>query len=128
MGIYMDEKGEPVKTHAAAEAALTPEQWALALEHGVGEDGLQDYLIRPAEQLGYGDNSPAMRIAVAALCLKSCEFFTWEDVDAIRSAVSTWTGMRDDGAGAEYVGDKYWPRLETLADRIAALLPPRPTA
>jgi hypothetical protein len=50
---------------------------------------------------------------------------TWEDVDLLRGVADYWHPQ--DGDGAEW--DEYAGRqaaLRNLADRIAALLPPRP--
>lgn len=86
--------------------ALTPEQWELQRQIG------------PKHEEGHaGDFLHQM----AALFLHGQPFgFTWADVDAIRDLL------------AEHEGDSFHPlpqderdRVRSLADRIAALLPPR---
>lgn len=58
-----------------------------------------------------------LRHALAALCLHDQPFgFTWEDVDALREALSC--------SGTVSSPDDL-PRAETTVDRIEALLPPR---
>jgi hypothetical protein len=98
--------------------ALTREEWA-------GATGAIDPLMEPFTELHVsiqpdgalaiwgaydgGVQSPAARHALAALALHGQPFgFTWQDVDLLRDAV-----------------DYLDPRIRTLADRIAALLPPR---
>lgn len=56
--------------------------------------------------------SPPPRAASPCWCAVG---FTWEDVDALREAALGWLGLTE-GPKSEL-----WP----LADRIAALLPPR---
>ena len=94
-------------------------RWGDALRVGQWEgDGLH------ATEL----EDPEERYTLAALCLHGQPFgFTWEDVEIIRAALSTWTGMaRDDDGNFEYVGDRFDDdRAYSIADRIAALLPPK---
>lgn len=61
--------------------------------------------------------------------------FTWEDVDALRLSIAHHVGRRDIGGGygTEVLARKsaeFHQRIieveESLADRISALLPPRP--
>lgn len=79
--------------------------------------------------------------ALAAACLHGQPFgFTWADVDALRESVAHHAGRRDDirpinptdAAKARADAARKWHHglvciLEPLADRIAALLPPRNT-
>lgn len=95
--------------------ALTPEQWAEVREDKLGEGDFLD---------SYGGEHSVRggrEHALVALLLHNQPFgFTWGDVDLLR-------------ATAQYVvrGDRLnlWgreaDRLNALADRIAALLPPR---
>lgn len=91
--------------------ALSAEEWEDMLSWPYG---VSDAIIRPAEMLGYGHNTPEDRHHVAALALHGQPFgFTWDDVDLLR--------MFSDGDPMEHIRRE----CNDLADRIAALLPPR---
>jgi hypothetical protein len=61
-------------------------------------------------------DTPEQRHALAALCLHEQPYgFSHDDVDVLRHAAD----------GLEHHGIP-WPQLYAIADRIAALLPPRP--
>jgi hypothetical protein len=126
-------------------AAITPEGWAQAL---AWPHGVDDFIIRPAELLGYGKNEPHHLHYVAALALHAQPFgFTREDVAACREAAE-WECVHNGecpvcGPDVD-VGWKmparpictrcgFQPRrntddvldaLRNLASRISALLPP----
>ena len=98
--------------------ALTPEEWRGILHGGqrieVGGDlvvGLYEGEFYAATDSGLaGATAEDRRSAVAALALADQPFgFTWEDADLLRELAT------------EY------PLLSSIADRIAALLPPRTT-
>ena len=100
--------------------ALTPEEWRQQVRQlGLPEEcralsaALMVVLSDPDAVL---DRTPGeMRHAVAALVLEGQGFgFTWEDVDALRDATAPESDWLMDPA-----------KLNSLADRIAALLPPR---
>lgn len=93
------------------EPALTPEEWEEALQHGLSDSGEWNPEVFDWHNMvrEFGPHG------AAALLLYG--FYSWEDVEALRIA-------------ATYCGDAYGPgseteRYESLADRIAALLPPR---
>lgn len=109
--------------------ALDPTEWEQNLSGGysdpydrlVVEEG-QTVLDRDWPAVGYDSGYArqviADRHAAAALCLHGQPFgFTWKDVDALRWAL-------------EFVmppdGDDRSLALRSLADRVGALLPPRP--
>lgn len=108
--------------------ALSPQEWSRNEVFSYGrrgpriaadEDSIEfDDGIDPQ----HGASFRERRHAVGALALHGQPFgFTWADVDAIRREVSlirseTSPRMQDDPATA---------RQSTIADRIAALLPPR---
>lgn len=107
-------------------AALTAEEWSTFDVSGfvnqrptmvkyIDGDVEVGNTIVPAEHLH----------ALAALCLHGQPFgFTWEDVEEVRSCA---LGFRcGDFAGGN--GEPYASRLDALADRIAALLPPEDAA
>lgn len=83
--------------------ALTPEGWAYAIaagEHGRGYDVV------------FEDLEPFLCHYIAALALNGQPFgFTWEDIEQLRHGGCDW----DDQV-----------HLSDIADRIEALLPPRP--
>lgn len=100
--------------------ALTAEEWRHVAKAAVGDynmapmiHGVYAYYINDgaAPQL----NRPE---ALAALCLHGQPFgFTWEDVDVIRAAHPL---------PGEPIQESYNPyAMWEIADRIAALLPPR---
>ena len=95
--------------------ALTPEEWADAL---AWPHGLKDYLVRPAERIGYGDDAPSDLHRVAALALHGQPFgFTREDVTLLRES-------RTEFAASLRASDTDLDLLDSLAARIEALLPP----
>lgn len=117
--------------------ALTPEEWASKeaevsswLRIAVLHDGLLAVSVAPDDaEATDGDSAPIHMAtvgyaerphALAALALHGQPFgFTWEDVDALRRCADAIEGA-DGGyfdAGSE--------DLRAVADRIAALLPPR---
>lgn len=87
--------------------ALTPEEWK---QH---TPQLDEYMMWAADEAGlFGEGH---RAKLAALALHGQAFgFTWDDVDAIHMALRM---LQEQGIAA--------PPLRMLADRIAALLPPR---
>lgn len=96
--------------------AMTVEQWARVEQIAplpLGDEGGMAFVGRDANVTLHGPH------AVAAAALYRQPFgFTWQDVDDIRHAASEpWDGSRAIGFRDE--------RLALLADRIAALLPPR---
>lgn len=93
--------------------ALTPDEWAgRAIQSGRGRARIADGGALEAE----GELDASRRHALAALALHGQPFgFTWKDVDLIRSTV-----LADD-----FHSPDDWFVLQRLADRIAALLPPR---
>jgi hypothetical protein len=100
----MSEKTEP---------ALTPAEWAdLAFHAGEGRAHVGAGGALEAE----GEFDAGGRHALAALALHAHPSgLTWKDVDLIRSTV-----LADD-----FHSPDDWFVLQRLADRIAALLPPR---
>lgn len=107
-----------------AKPALTPEEWAAALDRYLLRDG---YMIgiREADRVqlsagldDFNDVHGVDRQALAAVALHEQPFgFTWEDVDALR-------GTAEDYEYRAITPDPF-VELNDLADRIAALLPPR---
>ena len=111
--------------------AMTAERWAHdEMSAEVGENTLFAYVSRDGHRfapgvMALGWNGDQMnpldtraRHALAALALHGQDFgFTWEDVDMLRDC-SGWMDLGEP-----------WPKeasaLRDLADRIAALLPPR---
>lgn len=92
--------------------ALTPEEWAD--KSAVRPWGIFDNVI---DEASFRDLGPEGKHAAAALCLHGQPYgFTWEDVVLLMAEVSTLTGYIDEEE------DAHW---RSLADRIAALLPPR---
>lgn len=111
--------------------ALTPEEWGKQLGASAyihprdgGEDldgkaflGRGNGALLVAYDGGYARQPVDDRHALAALALHDQPFgFTWEDVDALRCGAD----MIEDEWGGEPA-----PDLLNLADRIAALVPPR---
>lgn len=115
--------------------ALTPEEWAKEevqrftraagrFDAGLTSDGRLELAVGWEET---GDDAYRVyhpiddRHALAALALHGQPFgFDWEDVDALRNASAAVSSYAID--------DDQWSssgRLDRLADRIAALLPPR---
>ena len=100
---------EPIKP------ALTPEKWREALRWAP-----QRVLCDFGPPVGVHYVEESVRHALAALALHGQPFgFAREDVATLRSWI--W---QDDAVGA---GFAMRDRLVSLADRIAALLPPEPT-
>lgn len=111
------------------EPALSPDEWATRTHHRT--EG-QPITIRASgganvEWLELGDQAHVWgrdRHAVAALALYHQPYgFTWEDVDLLRSAAddAEWEARPYPDGCADARAD-----LDDLADRIEALLPPRP--
>ncbi len=112
-------------------SALTPEEWAkvggqVQVVRGDPLDRLtpriyggreSDVLIMDDWGEASGAKTPEQRHALAALALHGQSFgFTWADVDMMRDIVKEVTELTP-----------YWHHtLADIADRIAALLPPRP--
>lgn len=97
--------------------ALTPEEWRYAICGLVWDHDLA-YLSVPDVD---NPRRPLGEHATAAFCLHGQPFgFTWEDVDALRRGHA-----EEHGSGCvASLGDPPCSLL-SLADRIAALLPPR---
>lgn len=91
--------------------ALTPEEWAEVAAPATPITPDQGAISR-LEQMLLDD--PSAHGGAAALLHGQRFAFTWEDVDAIREVVN------DDTWGGTAIN-----QLADLADRIAALLPPR---
>ena len=89
--------------------ALTPEEWAEAAD----QRALQAVLESASAEVDAWN--PPSRHGLAALTLHGQPFgFTWEDVDRVRSVAEP---------DSDWYREDEW--LVSLADRIAALLPPR---
>lgn len=97
--------------------ALTPEGWATMERVGfvaAGGAKLEGGVLSLYETDG-GELDPSERHELAALALHDQPFgFSWEDVDRLRGACLDERGTETTEA-----------QLHDLADRIAALLPPR---
>jgi hypothetical protein len=101
--------------------ALTPKEWArgatddgTAYTTAAGEIATMDYALGERAIVRHPH-------ALAALALHGQPYgFTWEDVDALRLTLSLAAMGSSDGEDADACG-----RASSLADRIAALLPPR---
>ena len=118
----IDESG--IKEANERATALTPEEWARG-EFWREDVGIETYIHphanredRPLVVTVHSGGSAiierSVRRPLAALLLHGQPFgFTWEDVDAL--------SFRGDGYDECHDQD----RLESLADRIAALLPPK---
>lgn len=114
------------------EPALTPEEWAD--EGGGGAVNRGDFMVyapRGMDGLVVGPPGPGHGVliptdlhqATAALCLHGQPFgFTWEDVDALRGLIELQAALRKTNG---VPGDGGLSPFARLADRIAALLPPR---
>lgn len=118
--------------------ALTPKEWAAKeaevsswLRIAVLQDGLLAVSVAPDDaHANDGESSPIHMAtvgyaerphALAALALHGQPFgFTWEDVDELRSGAE----LDEDNASGHLAGPFTSP-LRAIADRIAALLPPR---
>lgn len=115
-----------MKEATKVEPALTPEEWGGPgavpgkVSPGIGRvvkagDSVGLELFKPKVQAKIPE---ALRHALAALCLHDHPFgFTWEDVDELRREAE-WCRTKSHNLGVA-------ENLEDLADRIAALLPPR---
>lgn len=114
--------------------ALMPQEWTgCAVERGDELAYLQtgnELVIRNKDDSGtwdYGTAGPAMLHAVAALCLVGQPFgFTRDDVGALNEAINEFRvkGIAPiDPHSAEF--RETAEALQSIADRIAALLPPR---
>lgn len=111
--------------------ALTPKEWTeiAAAERGDFNCAPMIYL-RAIEHRGTGPHQLDRPHALAALALHNQPFgFTWEDVDALeRSAREVFTQARDTDEDFVVLRKRMMDdqrQLRSLADRIAALLPPR---
>ena len=134
------------------EPAMTPEEWAAALNpggdvdmvrgdlrlwrHDEGEPfpvevGIRSVDIMNGERVAGISHVLGKDLhALAALALHGQPFgFTWEDVDALRYDAEQARRLAVLHAGRWY-GDMHEleVRLSSIADRIAALLPPRDEA
>ena len=117
-------------------SALTREEWAsgLWLRHdGVCPEirKLQDTRDTQVVLDGQPVTSLAERHAIAAMCLHEQPYgFTWADVDQIRGYAKAQAAGSETvrEAGGSEMADRMLAdseRLNSLADRIEALLPPR---
>lgn len=102
------------------EPALTADRWAL-----LDEDPHCNIDIRVAwacDEACLRDAGPRdERHALAALCLHGQPFgFTWDDVDRLLVAAD-----RDEETVSYMGGGSYRSKFRSIAERIAALLPPR---
>lgn len=107
--------------------ALTPEEWANktgpAIDGELVVEG-DDLRVREPDFQTWTTYTlrPEQRHAIGARCLRGQPFgFTWDDVDGLRQ-VAEQLPTFGAGPGGTDVPD---PELTSLADRIAALLPPR---
>lgn len=104
------------------EPALTPEEW-------VREGGLMDEIQAREGWFEASVHEPADRHRIAALALHGQPFgFTWDDVAGLREITSAYIGLIDQAVAspASIAGEETLAQqLRALADRIAALLPPR---
>lgn len=106
-----------------AEPALTDEEW-LGCHNLYTDAADRDWFVFEEATdgqvfVGCDDHStgthPEQRHALAALALHNQSFgFTWEDVDRLRGLEYMHLDRHEDG-----------PTIASIADRIAALLPPR---
>jgi len=108
--------------------ALTAEEWAAAAKKMYVDGELEEVFVNDGLQVSnnrfeaMGVSHPDMIAATAALALHGQPFgFSWEDVERLYGAANTMDGdpsePRTNPILAGYLCD--------LADRIAALLPPR---
>jgi len=112
--------------------ALTAKEWSEAL---AWRFGITDYLVRPAELLGGGQNSPSdlarvIALANAALPDDDPRKITWAMADdareAYRSAVILATHAQNSGDETERQRYRALAiRYAVLADALASYLPPR---
>ena len=100
------------------EPALTPEEWADAL---AWPHGLKDYLVRPAERIGYGDDAPSDLHRVAALALHGL-VVDGKPVGFTRDHVALIRDMAEDSN--YYAEPTFAAQVDALAAIIEALLPP----
>lgn len=106
-------------------AALTPEEWG-ALDVGDLEEQsrafgsvLAAHTGGPLSRAVLKRNLSERRFAAAALALEGHpQGFTWRDVDALRFLAGTIDRQHPGGMNA-------FRAVQSIADRIAALLPPR---
>ena len=100
------------------EPALTAEEWAGIIADDWTLDSRLAYTLEEADlgHLEYRAGSAPPRQIAAALCLYGQPFgFTWNDVELLLGIVESMAVHMPDTAA----------RAISLADRIAALLPPR---
>jgi hypothetical protein len=116
----------------AVTPALTPEQWA-AGSTDASDDPVVQYSVTlrtggfiEVANLLHGVRIPEdLRHAAAALALHAQPFgFTWADVDLLQNAIDLLYQEFGGNPGWRPDGDKLRPYTD-LANRIAALLPPR---
>lgn len=98
-----------------------------AAKTGVGEikAGPDSLRLTSHQHQEFADfSAPTDRHAIAALALHEQPFgFTWEDVDSCRAQAEEFESYHDSDLDlGSYENMLYW---QDLADRIAALLPPR---
>lgn len=99
------------------EAAMTPDEWGTWQKHPPSP---QEWDYATGELGGVSTHG------LAALALYGLpEGFTWEDVDLLRRDVEPVAADRAVGTGEQAAVQRLYDRLESLASRIAALLPPR---
>lgn len=113
--------GVPSVRRLARPEMITPEEWRLALTNA---NGLIDWMLDKASREVSSRATPIpepRREMLAAFALHGQPSgFTWDDVELLRGAVrDEWTM-----SNGEVVGP-WGVELNLLADRIAALLPPR---
>lgn len=108
-------------------SALSPKEWAevAAAERGDFNRAPMIYL-RAIEHRGTGPHQLDRPHALAALALHDQPFgFTWEDVDLLLRAAGA---VEQESADCPVFAPSEVPAsFRELADRIAALLPPRGT-
>lgn len=108
--------------------ALTPEEWAEG-SSGLVEIDRDGWLVvrYPNDEDGYSEIILDNAHGAAALCLYGQPFgFTWDDVDTLRHEASYLHEAANRDAKYPVVSE-YGADLESLAARLAALLPPRET-
>jgi hypothetical protein len=109
--------------------ALTPEEWQERQEYDPahGDWGHEDCEVCELARRWFAGASPAERHAAAARALHGQPFgFTWEMVDLLRKIADEMHEAINAGADAPMVSET-GVDVGTIADRIAALLPPRET-
>jgi hypothetical protein len=108
--------------------AMSPEEWteALSWPHGV-----KDYIVGPAERVGYGDDSCAdmarlIALANAALPDHDPRKITWAMVALLNAMIGrTRDTLRFDGSPDGRLAWVGLLHVVQLADALASYLPPR---